>query len=173
MKITHITSAVIALAIGAAAASAAQAKPAPAPMQHGQMAHPSKGKSATQPRQPKDHTSFKGVADKLGTTPAAMETAYAAARQTNAKLTRSEFIEANVLAKNLGPKNPAITTQAVLDGLQSGKSVEQTLQGLGLSEAAADSAEKDADRFVPTTRHSKPAKPAAKPTAKPDSTKTD
>ncbi len=167
MKITHVTSALLALSIGAAAATAAQGKPAQPPAQHGQMARPSKGK-ATQAQQPRDHTSFKGVATKLGTTPAAMETAYTAAQQTNPKLTRGQFIAANVLAMNLGPKNPAVTTQAVLDGLQSGKSIGQTLQSLGLSESDADKAEKDANRFVPGRTRTKPAHPA-----KPDSTKTD
>jgi hypothetical protein len=34
-------------------------------------------------------------------------------------------------AKNLSGKYPNVTTQAILDGLKSGKSIGQTLQDLG------------------------------------------
>jgi predicted amino acid dehydrogenase len=99
-----------------------------------------------------------------------MEVAYETAQTANPKLTRGQFVSANVLAKNLGDKNPAITTQAILDGLQSGKSIGQTLQGLGMKDTDADKAEKAAAREIRAANRNggKPAKPAAKP----DSTKT-
>ncbi|HEV8510827.1 MAG TPA: hypothetical protein VGQ48_10305, partial [Gemmatimonadales bacterium] len=92
---------------------------------------------------------------KLNTTPVALQNAFASARATNPKLSRGNFIAANVLADNLGARHPNITTQAILSGLQSGKSVGQTLQALGLSAAeakqerrAAEQDRKDADKRV-------------------------
>ncbi len=90
--------------------------------------------------------SFGGIAEKLNTTPNALEQAYAAARQANPKLTRGQFIAANMLAHNLGAKNPAITTDAILAGLKSGKSIGQTLKSLGVADKEADEAERAADK---------------------------
>jgi len=96
--------------------------------------------------------SFKGIATKLNTTPDALETAYKAAREANPKLRRGQFVEANVLGQNLVDKHPGITTQAILDGVKSGKSIGQTLQGLGLSAADARTAQRDADREIRAAR---------------------
>jgi len=93
-------------------------------------------------------TSFRGIASKLNTTPQALESAYQAALAANPKLTRGQFIAANVLAQNLGSKNSAITTKAILDGLASGNSIGKTLHSLGLSESEAKEAERAADREV-------------------------
>ena len=92
--------------------------------------------------------SFTGIAKKLNTTPQALEAAYDAAKATDSKLTRGQFIAANVLAQNLGEKNPAITTKAILDGLNSTprKSIGQTLHSLGLSDKEADEAERAAEK---------------------------
>jgi hypothetical protein len=90
--------------------------------------------------------SFKGIASKLGTTPQALEDAFEAARKANPNLKRGQFVAANMLAHNLGDKNPSITTQAILDGLAGGKSIGRTLQGLGLSADQAKDAERQADR---------------------------
>ncbi len=160
MKVTHITSALIALAIGAAASAMAQ-RAAKTPTQHAQMSHSSHASST--PTATK--TTFKGVAAKLGTTPDALESAYTAAKQANPKLTRGQFVAASVLAKNLSDKNSAITTQAILDGLQSGKSIGQTLQGLGMGASDADKAQDAANKEIRAASHSKTAP------AKPDSTK--
>jgi len=91
---------------------------------------------------------FRGTAAKLHTTPAALQSAFERARQANPKLSRGNFIAANVLADNLGAKHPRITTRAILAGLQSGKSMGQTLQSLGLSKADAKQARKDAGRHI-------------------------
>ncbi len=88
--------------------------------------------------------SFTGISKKLGMTPEQLQTAYEQAKAANPKLTRGQFIAANVLAKNLGEKNPAITTQAILDGLKGGKSIGQTLHSLGLSDKEADEAQRAA-----------------------------
>ncbi len=101
----------------------------------------------------KDVDSFRGVAKKLGTTPDALETDYLAARQANPKLTHGQFVAANMVAHNLSAKNPNITTQAILDGLKSGKSIGQTLQSLGLSEKEAKEAEASAQREAKQAEH--------------------
>jgi len=133
------------LMLGVAAALSAQGKAAPAgPARHAAMSKP----STTKPEQPKpaEHSSFRGIATKLGTTPDALESAYQTARQANPKLTRGQFVSANMVAHNLGSKNPAITTQAILNGLGSGKSLGATLKSLGLSDKEADAAERQAKR---------------------------
>jgi hypothetical protein len=89
---------------------------------------------------------FRGVAVKLNTTPAALENAFENARAANRKLSRGNFIAANVLADNLAARRPNVTTQAILSGLQSGKSIGQTLQSLGLSRAEAKQERRAADR---------------------------
>src|SRR5437016_14401355 len=107
--------------------------------------------------------SFRGIAAKLNTTPEAMQTAYEQAKSANPKLTRGQFIAANMLGHNLSDKG--ITTDKVLAGLASGKSMGKTLQSLGLSDKEAKQAESKADRDV------KAADKAAKTPApaKPDS----
>jgi len=89
--------------------------------------------------------SFRGIAAKLNTTPEALQNAFENARVANPKLSRGNFIAANVLADNLGARHPNITTQAILSGLQSGKSVGQTLQSLGLSASEAKQARRAAN----------------------------
>lgn|ERR1041384_4864419 len=153
MKITHITSALVALSIGAATSAMAQRAAKTSTTQHAQMSrssHASSTPTATK-------TTFRGIAAKLGTTPDALETAYTAAKQANPKLTRGQFVAANVLAKNLGDKNSAITTQAILDGLQSGKSIGQTLQGLGMGAGDADKAQDAANKEIRAASRARPA----------------
>lgn len=111
-------------------------------------------------------TSFRGIAAKLNTTPEALETAYKAAESDNHKLTRGNFIAANVLAQNLGSKNPSITTQAILDGLKSGKSIGKTLQSLGLSAKDADKAQDEANGEIRRAAKAPAPKPAPKDSTK-------
>jgi hypothetical protein len=125
--------------------AAAQAKPAhPTPVRRSSMTRPSTPPSNAPKASGSE--SFRGVANKLGTTPDALESSYQTAKQANPKLSRGQFVAANILAQNLSSKNPAITTQAILSGLQSGKSIGQTLQSLGLSADQAKDAEKQARR---------------------------
>src|SRR5438094_10636091 len=107
--------------------------------------------------------SFRGIAAKLNTTPEAMQTAYEQAKSANPKLTRGQFIAANMLGQNLSDKG--VTTDKILAGLASGKSMGKTLQSLGLSDKEAKQAESKADRDVKAA--DKAAKTAAP--AKPDS----
>ena len=115
-------------------------------------------------------TSFRGIASKLNTTPEALETAYKDAVAANPKLTRGQFVAANVVAQNLGSKNPGITTQAILDGLKSGKSLGKTLQSLGLSAKEADKAQDEANSEIRRAGHESSHAPKA-PAPK-DSTKS-
>src|SRR5229473_1168583 len=85
---------------------------------------------------------FRGIAEKLHTTPQALEASYDAAKA----------------------ENPAITTQALLDGLKSGKSIGQTLRGLKVSDKEADEAERAADKAAKEAE--KDADKAAKPAEK-------
>ena len=112
--------------------------------------------------------SFRGVAAKLNTTPEALQTAYEQAKAANPKLTRGQFIAANMLGQNLSAKG--ITTDKILAGRASGKSIGQTLHSLGLSDQEAKAAEKAADRDVRDA--DKAADEAAKAQAKNQDTKS-
>ncbi len=111
---------------------------------------PQAAPQATQQRPPNPNKpptpNFTGVAKQLNTTPQALEDAYKAALATNPKLTRGQFIAANILAKNLGTAHPNVTTQGILDSLAAGKSIGQTLQGMGLTAQQAQQAETEANR---------------------------
>jgi len=160
-----ITNAVIGIAVAASltlgAASAVRAQGKPTTTHVRPMSHPSNAKPSTPSNvAPKNSSdSFKGIAAKLGTTPDALQSAYEAAKQANPKLSRGQFVSANMVAHNLSSKNPAITTQAILSGLQSGKSMGQTLQGLGLSAKDAEAAEHQARRDAAEAQRSEMQKP--------------
>src|SRR5215207_8377460 len=74
-----------------------------------------------------------GIAERLETPPGRLRDEYEAALATNPELKFGQFVAANVLARNLGARNPSITTAAILAGLSSGDSIGRTLQNLGLS----------------------------------------
>ena len=150
----RISTLIIGLTLGAAVGLHAQAK-RQAPMTHTQpMSHANSKATTPSTAAPKPNSDFfKGIAAKLGTTPDVLQTAYESAKQANPKLSRGNFVSANMVAHNLGTKNPAITTQAILTGLQSGKSLGQTLQGLGLSAKDAEDAERQAKRDATAAQH--------------------
>jgi len=169
MKLTRpipFTSAtLVSLLFVATYATAVAQRPAhaQAPAAHTPPAHPTTGPQSHPETGPKTEAgaekSFGGIASKLGTTAGALEDQFEAAKAINPKLTRGQFIAANVLAKNLGTKNPAITTKVILDGLKSGSSIGQTLHSLGLSESEAKEAERAADREVKEAKETKPDQP--------------
>jgi hypothetical protein len=135
---------------------AASATVAAQEREHPPRAHTAAADSAKAARRRAENIkAFRGIATKLNTTPAALAAAFERARVANPKLSRGNFIAANVLADNLGARHPNITTRAILSGLQNGRSIGQTLQSLGLSAAEAKQARraaavrvKDADRRV-------------------------
>ncbi len=149
MKVTRILASTLAATLFTAAALAAQhatrvQAPTKAPASHRPTAMSHRTTAPNTPRP----MSFKGIANKLGTTSDILERDYQTALAANPKLTRGQFVAANVLAKNLGDKNPAITTPAILDGLKSGKSIGQTLQALGVKANDARDAQRAANREI-------------------------
>ncbi len=183
MKLTRLISLTNAtlvslLVLGVYSTAAAQrATPRQVPTARPQPAHPTAGRETRPAGGPKTEAkevkSFRGIATKLGMTPEELEDAYKAAQQANPKLTRGQFIAAHVLAQNLGDKNPNITTQAILDGLQSGKSIGQTLESLGLSSSEAKEAERATDREIKEARKHAQAEGKEASETKPDQDKPD
>ena len=93
-----------------------------------------------------------GVAEHLNTPPGRLREEYEAALALDPDLKFGQFVAANVLARNLGQRNPAITTEAILAGLRDGDSIGRTLQNLGLSSRAAKDAERQAEREIDEAR---------------------
>src|SRR5437899_3325173 len=106
MKLTRLipfTSAtLVSLLLVAAYATAAAQRPAhaQAPAAHTPPAHPTTGPQSHPATGPKTEAraekSFGGIAPKLGATAGALEDAFEAAHTANPKLTRGQFIAANV-----------------------------------------------------------------------------
>ena len=69
---------------------------------------------------------------------------YQTALLRNPDLSFGNYVAASRLGQNLGTRHPSITRDAILNGLESGRSMGQTLQDLGLSERES----KDARRLV-------------------------
>ncbi len=93
-----------------------------------------------------------GIANELHISHSELRNQYEAALLTNPNLKFGQFVAANMLARNLGTRQPNITTDAILYGLQSGKSIGQTLQSLGLSSSEAKVAERNAKRRIKESR---------------------
>lgn len=168
-KAWQLTSLLVFAATAAAAAQHPARVQAPTHAKGAAPAH-TQPAGATRGAESAEHLrSFRGIAMKLNTTPEALQTAYEQARSTNPKLTRGQFIAANMLGNDLSAKG--ITTDKILAGLAGGKSIGQTLQSLGLSDKEAKEAERAADRAVrEANRAADKAGKTAKAPAKPDST---
>src|SRR5262245_20003197 len=80
---------------------------------------------------------------------------YQAALAKNPDLKFGQYVAANRIARNLGDRNPNITSDAILQGLAGGRSIGQTLQGLGLSSKDAKDAEKTAEREIKESKRQK------------------
>lgn len=91
---------------------------------------------------------YRGIARKLNTTPENLRSQYEAALANNPDLKFGQFVAANMIADNLSSRNSNITASAILSGLQSGKSIGQTLQDLGLSSSEAKDIEKSSKRAM-------------------------
>jgi hypothetical protein len=77
---------------------------------------------------------------------------YQAALANNPDLKLGQYVAANRIAKNLGDRNPNITSDAILQGLGGGRSIGQRLQELGLNSKEVKEAEKDAERQIKESR---------------------
>ncbi len=96
-----------------------------------------------------------GMANGMNMSANQLRSGYQAALATNPDLKFGQYVAANRIAKNLGSRNPNITTDAILQGLASGKSIGQRLQELGLNSKEAKDAEKTADREIKESKRQK------------------
>lgn len=102
----------------------------------------------------KELNRYNGISRKLGVSPATLRSRYEAALLGNPDLKFGQFVAANVIADNLHSRNPAITSSAILAGLQNGDSIGQTLKNLGVDGRDAKRIAKDAEREVKeSTKH--------------------
>jgi hypothetical protein len=96
-----------------------------------------------------------GMANGMNMSANQLRSGYQAALATNPNLKFGQYVAANRIAKNLGARNPNITTDAILQGLAGGKSVGQSLQDLGVNSREAKEAEKTADREIKESKRRK------------------
>ena len=81
-----------------------------------------------------------------------LRSGYQAALAVNPDLTFGNYVSATRLGQNLNPRFPNITRDAILGGLNSGRSLGQTLQDLGLNERESKEARKRADNEIKAAR---------------------
>jgi hypothetical protein len=93
-----------------------------------------------------------GVPRALHTNANDLRAGYQAALATNPDLTFGNYVSATRLGQNLGSRHPNITRDAILNGLNSGRSLGQTLQDLGLNERESKDARKRADAEIKAAR---------------------
>jgi hypothetical protein len=93
-----------------------------------------------------------GVPRALHTNANDLRSGYQAALAVNPDLTFGNYVAATRLGQNLNRRFPNITRDAILSGLNSGRSLGQTLQDLGLSEREAKDARKRADEEIKAAR---------------------
>ena len=91
---------------------------------------------------------FRGISKKIGSTPAEMSARYQTELALNPDLKFGQFVAANVIADNLGRRNPNITSAAILAGLANGDSIGETLRNLRVPKEDAKRVQKDADRRI-------------------------
>jgi hypothetical protein len=95
---------------------------------------------------------YRGISKKLGITPEELRSRYLAASALNPDLSFGRFISANVVADNLHARYPSVTTAAILDGLQNGRSLGESLRDLRVLPEDAKAAEKEAKRRIKESR---------------------
>jgi hypothetical protein len=84
-----------------------------------------------------------------------LRSGYQAALATNPDLTFGNYVSATRLGQNLNSRFPNVTRDAILNGLNSGRSLGQTLQDLGLNEREAKEARKRADDEIKAAKKNK------------------
>ena len=77
---------------------------------------------------------------------------YQAALVNNPDLTFGNYVSATRLGQNLNPRFPNVTRDAILNGLNSGRSLGQTLQDLGLNDRESKDARKRAEAEIKAAR---------------------
>src|SRR4029079_14555299 len=116
---------------------------------------------ANKPPTDKELNRYNGISQKLNVSTTDLRTQYETAVAANPKLTFGNFVSANVVANNLSAKNPSITADELLSGVQNGASLGKTLQKLGLSAADAKAAEKEAKQQIKDSQKTTTQKTAA------------
>ena len=96
-----------------------------------------------------------GVPRTLHTNANDLRSGYQAALAVNPDLTFGNYVSATRLGQNLNSRHPNITRDAILNGLNSGRSLGQTLQDLGLNERESKDARKRADAEIKAARKNK------------------
>lgn len=96
-----------------------------------------------------------GMANGMNMSANQLRSGYQSALAANPNLKFGQYVAANRIAKNLGSRNPNITTDAILQGLAGGRSIGQSLQDLGMSSKEAKEAEKTADREIKESKRQK------------------
>jgi hypothetical protein len=80
---------------------------------------------------------------------------YESALAANPDLTFGNYVAATRLSQNLGSRNPAITRDAILDRLASGRSLGQSLRDLGLNEREEKEARRRVDDEIKKAKKNK------------------
>jgi len=80
---------------------------------------------------------------------------YESALVGNPDLTFGNYVAATRLSQNLGSRNPAITRNAILDRLASGRSLGQSLRDLGLNEREEKEARRRVDDEIKKAKKNK------------------
>ena len=80
---------------------------------------------------------------------------YESALTANPDLTFGNYVAATRLSQNLGSRNPAITRNAILDRLASGRSLGQSLRDLGLNEREEKEARRRVDDEIKKAKKNK------------------
>jgi len=99
-----------------------------------------------------DLSDHPGLPRALHTNADDLRAGYQAALAVNPDLKFGSYVAATRLGQNLHSRFPNITRDAILSGLNSGRSLGQTLQDLGLSEREAKDARKRADAEIKAAR---------------------
>ena len=81
-----------------------------------------------------------------------LRSGYQAALVNNPDLTFGNYVSATRLGQNLNPRFPNVTRDAILNGLNSGRSLGQTLQDLGLNDRESKEARKRAEEEIKAAR---------------------
>jgi hypothetical protein len=96
-----------------------------------------------------------GVPKALHTNANDLRAGYQAALATNPDLKFGNYVAATRLGQNLNSRFPNVTRDAILSGLNSGRSLGQTLQDLGLNDRDSRDARKRVDDEIKAAKKNK------------------
>jgi hypothetical protein len=78
---------------------------------------------------------------------------YQSALLLNPELKFGQYVAANMIARNFGTRYPNVTAAAILNGINNGDSIGETLRDLGVGKDEAKRAEKEAKRQMKEARN--------------------